>query len=116
MTYDNFKDEILLCFTDLIDKYDLTLFEHKREKGWYLLKNTYCTLWFSYDRGQINCEIESKVIANHVLDLFNKANPSAPLPRAGDPWLSINQLNNYAFMIENSDLKKTLTGDDSWLL
>jgi hypothetical protein len=116
MTYDNFKNEIVQCFRTLIDQYNFSMFEDKREKGLYLLRNTYCSLWFSFDRGQIGCAIESKAIDTlDVLELFTKANPRAPLPQSDDPWSTIVQLNKIVFMIENSDLKKSLTGDDSWL-
>jgi len=115
MTYDNFKNEIVQCFRRLIDQHDFSMLEQKNEKGWYLLRNTHCTLWFGYDRGQIGCAIESKSIDTiDVLELYTKANPRNPLPQSDDPWSTIVQLNAKAFMIENSDLKKTLTGDDSW--
>lgn len=116
MTYDNFKEDILDCFKEIIDKYSLTLLDNPREKGWYLLRNSNCTLFFSFDRGEINCAIKSQRIdIVNVNELYPKANPIASLPNSGNPWSPINQLNKYAFKFENSDLKKVLLGDDSWL-
>jgi hypothetical protein len=115
MTYDGFKEDIAKCFKELIEDYNLTLEDNPKEKGWYKLTNSKCTLFFSFDRGEINCAIKSRKIDTEDLSkLFKLATPTAPLPVSENPWSGTNQLNNYVFMIMNSYLKNTLKGDNSW--
>ena len=121
--YTNFKNDIKSAFKNLIDKYQLDLIEVY--PGCYELINLNCALRFTYDRGDINCNIRPvSVFKNETESEYGYGINSVAsyLLRSKNDLLSSKelvydarlQLARYAEIVEKY-LTQVLEGDFSWL-
>ena len=117
-TYPNFSNDITKAFHGLIDEFHLELLNPS--EGLYLLKGDNCKLRFTFDRGDISCQIKQSGDmddgAGHVVylvyrHLFPYEANSENKDRVYDFLFQL----QYDAQIVEKYLKPVMNGDFSWL-
>ncbi len=117
-SYSNFKNDVIEIFAELINNYGL-IFKALRE-GSYILYNAHCGLRFSYDRGDVLCDIRQKDNFEdypfyNIYSVYEFLCPdnykNQSVNRIYDPKLQIQEMYN----IIHNHLQLILSGDFSWL-
>lgn len=116
ITYRNFKKDIQEGFHEIINKFNFSTKEVR--EGKYELVNEYCIISFTYDRGDIFCDIQrsgSDEKAFGVFEVFKFLYPNCNLTKelSTRVWKPREQIFRYAFLILEK-LTGILQGDFSW--
>ena len=111
--YIGFEDDIKNAFYEIILKYNFVF--SKINNGNYLLSNGKCQLNFTYDRGEVVCNIkhpmnENKITGYNVFSVFNYLFPNDEKNIMKSPY---EQLIEYADIL-GGKINNILIGDFSW--
>ncbi|SRR6266536_2630266 len=116
INYPEFEGDIKECFSKIIVKYD---FKFSRVyEGCYTLNNGKCLLKFTYDRGEVACNIKqpgdaTETAGYNVLSVYRFLYPDDTTYNKKDWGTPHEQLSEYADALSGK-LKNILMGDFSW--